>query len=392
VDSGRGRLTPELRRPELLVVSHTVVRRSGDTWLTFNRVGEIVCRLAAMGWSVTLVVKEGDSEFATFPLPSSVQVYPLRVPWSRHISFVPWLRTAVAFRRARHALVFMPSLLAALSTLPLARRAVMYAGGSWGLRDDFPPWRGRLETLAARRVSHVIVAGEALRAHFLPYARSLELCVPHVHEDVAARLRDRRPTGARANEPPRVLYVGGFNVLKGIRELLHAARTLPGIEFRLVGQVEDDELAAEIAAASEALPNLSFGRYREWDSLREEYAWANILALPSYTEGFPRILYEAAAYGLALVTTPVGGIPARLSDGRDALFVEVGSGDSLVRALERLAADPQLTAELAVAARTTLGTSFQDGDAADQLDRALRERRRAPAAAREPALRVARWR
>jgi glycosyltransferase involved in cell wall biosynthesis len=361
-----------LRRRRLLIVSHAVVRRSGDTWFTFNRAGEVAARLDALGWKVTLVAREASSELATYPLRRSIDVCGLRAPWSRGTRLGPWLMAAAELVRAPRAVVSMPSLFAALTTFPLGRRAVMYAGGSWGLRADFPAWRGRLEVLAARRVSHVVVAGEALGERFAPYACSLELCVPHVHAEVAARLQDPSATDGAAGGPPRVLFVGGINPLKGIRELLYAARALPDVAFRLVGQTEDDQLAEEVRSASEALPNLSFGRYREWEQLREEYEWANILALPSYTEGFPRILYEGAAFGLALVTTPVGGIPARLRDGCDSLFVGVGSGDSLVQALRRLAKSPTLRLELARGARATLSTSFQEGDAAEQLDRALR--------------------
>jgi glycosyltransferase involved in cell wall biosynthesis len=359
-------------RAKLLVVSHTLVGRSGGRWLTFSRVGEIVDRLVALGWEVTVVGREGRVAFTTYPLADEVRVIALRAPWTRRATLGSWAATARALWSMPRVLVFMPSLFSALCVCVLGRRAIVYTGGSWGLRKDFPRWRARLELLAAQRASALIVAGDALLEHFRPHARAVELCVPHVHHEVVERLRDGMSIEESKGDALRVLFVGGVNPLKGVRELLVGVETLPDVEFRVVGQIEDETLGAELARAAATRNNLLVEGYQEWDKLREHYIWANVLALPSHTEGFPRVAYEAVAFGLALVLTPVGGIAARLIDGVDALLVDVGHAPSLLDALRMLAANPERRRVLAQAARATLSTSFTGSDAAEQLQRALR--------------------
>ncbi len=72
----------------------------------------------------------------------------------------------------------------------------------------------------------------------------------------------------------------------------------------------------------------------------------SILVVPSFSEGFPRGIYEAGSQGLALITTPVGGIPYALENNRDALFVAPGDSDGLADALERCAKQPELVSQL----------------------------------------------
>jgi glycosyltransferase involved in cell wall biosynthesis len=65
----------------------------------------------------------------------------------------------------------------------------------------------------------------------------------------------------------------------------------------------------------------------------------------SWTEGVPQILFESFVAGLPVVATAVGGVPDAV--GEDALLVPPGDAEAPARALERLAADPQLRRRLA---------------------------------------------
>jgi glycosyltransferase involved in cell wall biosynthesis len=80
-------------------------------------------------------------------------------------------------------------------------------------------------------------------------------------------------------------------------------------------------------------------------------AAADILVLPSLSEGRPNVVLEAHACGLPVVATNVGGTPELLEDGVNGLLVPVGDSDALAGALRRLATDHDLRLRLGVAAR-----------------------------------------
>jgi glycosyltransferase involved in cell wall biosynthesis len=67
---------------------------------------------------------------------------------------------------------------------------------------------------------------------------------------------------------------------------------------------------------------------------------AKLFALPSHDEGLPIALLEAMAAGLAIVTTPVGGIPEVIRDGYNGLLVAPGNVEGLADQLAVLVGDP----------------------------------------------------
>jgi glycosyltransferase involved in cell wall biosynthesis len=78
---------------------------------------------------------------------------------------------------------------------------------------------------------------------------------------------------------------------------------------------------------------------------------ADVIVLPSYAEGLPMALLEGMAYGLAVLSTNVGGIPELVSEGRDGIPIEPGDIDALVRAMHKLSADKLLAEHMGRAAR-----------------------------------------
>lgn len=351
-------------RRRLTVVSHVFVARDGGRWLAKNRVAQIIDALAECGWRVTVVAREGGrAPFLTDPLPASVDVIALG---SRGRGS---LAAARAVGRSDAVLAFHPSLLGAVSGIYAGSRAVLYAGNSWAQLAGSSRWRVALETLAARRALHVLAAGDAVCERFRRVTDAASPCVPIVPEEVARRLRTEVPAAERAAAPLRVLFVGSVAREKGARELVAALSELGNaVECRVVGNPIDEELVQQLRS----LPNAEVLGYCEWDVLRREYEWADVLALPSYAEGFPRVAYEAAAYGAALVVTPVGGLPHRLADGASALLVPPGDAEALARALRRLVDEPDLKVELANGAVAALAPVFADPHPAAQFDRLLR--------------------
>ena len=168
-------------------------------------------------------------------------------------------------------------------------------------------------------------------------------------------VRRFRPRGEAPPGEPVAVCVSRMLWDKGLGELVAAAGRLKergvALRVRLIGPGDDnpaaipqDTLAAwaregtvEIAGASDDIPG--------------DYADAHIAVLPSYREGLPKSLLEAAACGLPMVSTDVPGCREVCRDGETGLLVPARSVEPLADALARLAEDPSLRRTYGIAAR-----------------------------------------
>ena len=87
--------------------------------------------------------------------------------------------------------------------------------------------------------------------------------------------------------------------------------------------------------------------------VRHELADADVLLLPSLSEGISNAALEAMAAGRVVVTTDCGGMTEVVSDGLDGFVVAVGDTAAMADTLTRLSGDPQLRNEVARRAGAT---------------------------------------
>jgi glycosyltransferase involved in cell wall biosynthesis len=102
----------------------------------------------------------------------------------------------------------------------------------------------------------------------------------------------------------------------------------------------------------------------EWlghvDDMPDLLRSVDVVVLPSYREGLPKGLIEAAACGLPLVATDVPGCREVVTDGVDGLLVPVRDSGALASAIERLCEDPALRKRLGDAARQKALAEFDE--------------------------------
>ena len=150
---------------------------------------------------------------------------------------------------------------------------------------------------------------------------------------------------------------------KGVREFCTAAATLQtegvAARFALVGGLDDENPAA---VPESWLREQHSRGIVEWWGLREDmvavYAAAHGVCLPSYREGLPTVLLEAAACGCALVATDVPGCREVVRDGDTGLLVPPHNPMALAAALRTLILDPGLCARLSAAAHKRVAEEF----------------------------------
>lgn len=87
---------------------------------------------------------------------------------------------------------------------------------------------------------------------------------------------------------------------------------------------------------------VEFTGYIVGDSKKRRFEEASIYCMCSYVEGFPMVVLEAWAHSIAVVTTPVGGLPDVIEEGRNCLTFPFGDSDALTLQLEKLVENEQL--------------------------------------------------
>ncbi|YCO03451.1 glycosyltransferase family 4 protein [Vibrio sp. VNB-15] len=153
-----------------------------------------------------------------------------------------------------------------------------------------------------------------------------------------------------------VIFVARLLKDKGVREYIDAGRILKErevpVELLLVGSIDpanpssmtDHEI--ELASKNGYVNVLGFR-----SDIAECYRNANIACLPSYREGLPKSLIEAAASGLPIITTHVPGCRQMVHGGENGILVPEKNSILLAEAIEKLAYDSEMRTKMGIRSR-----------------------------------------
>ena len=151
-----------------------------------------------------------------------------------------------------------------------------------------------------------------------------------------------------------VLTVGTVCERKGQIDLIDAVARLdePSASRTKCFVVGDraSEYSARLERARQALPTARRARVEivaETPDIARYYAASDVFVCSSRFESFPRVILEAMAAGLPIVTTPVYGIAEQVRENVNALCYAPGDVETLARHLERLQREPSLRRALA---------------------------------------------
>ena len=294
------------------------------------------------------------------------ETYAVALPWTPSLASGVWrVRAASAAireveRRAQVVIVQLP-----FATFPalfhartprvyhvcsdiarIARTSPAYAGATRGLAVT----AGSITHAAHRYLTSRARTRTVTNGHEL-YQR---LKQPPGSSLVSASLFSREVGSVTRRRPPdapfRVLFVGYLRPEKNFAVLFRAFTRLiadvPNAELYVVGaEAPLDrgssrlvlELLKPIRERVTFTGHLAFG-----PDLFQCYADADVLALPSSSEGTPRVLMEARAFGCPVIASDVGGIPTSISDGHDGLLAPPDDAAAWHRALVAVAKDTEL--------------------------------------------------
>lgn len=174
------------------------------------------------------------------------------------------------------------------------------------------------------------------------------------------------PPSAMVARSVRFLLVARMLKDKGIREFAEAARIVrlrfPETEFQLLGAVDaanSNSIPAEEIKAWEAQGLVRY--LGKTDDVRPYLAAADCVVLPSYREGVPRSLLEAAAMARPIIATDAVGCRDVVDDGINGLLCQVGNADDLAEKMMRMIDfSPRQRVEMGAAGRRKVEAEFDE--------------------------------
>ena len=339
------------------------------------------------GYEIDVVTSPGDG-IAEFESAEGVMVHALPMP--RAITpgrdLVTLARLTALLRKLKpdlvHAHTPKGGLLGMLAARGAGVRARIYHLRGLALATATGPKRAILETTERTScgvATRIICNAHSLRAEAL----DLGLCPPEKIEvplagsgngvDSANRFNPAKlEAGTRESVrkelgiPQGALVVGFVGRLvgdKGVVELAQAWSVLreerPDAHLLVVGRFEEkDEVPPTVRQDLEGDERVHLAGFVEGKDLARYYAATDVVALPTYREGFPNVPLEAAAMKLPVVATRVSGCVDAVEDGKTGLLVEAKDAGGLLEALRTYAGNPGLRRAHGDAGRTRVTTLF----------------------------------
>ncbi len=170
-------------------------------------------------------------------------------------------------------------------------------------------------------------------------------------------------------------FKGVDTVLKALPQIL---KTLPGLQYVVVGEGEIKAKLSTFAAQLGIAENVSFVGEVTDSELADFYRLCDAFVLPSRGqelrgeiggEGFGRVYVEAALAGKPVIGSRCGGASEAVLDGKTGLLVNPASTEEVAEAVLAILCNPRLAAEMGFAGRTWALDTFSE----DALSRSLKE-------------------
>ena len=165
-----------------------------------------------------------------------------------------------------------------------------------------------------------------------------------------------RGSGVNTSEFPQIIDTNKIPVVmlasrllwdKGVGEFVGAAKRLRAenikAKFVIVGDIDkENPMSIPVATIKQWVSE----GYIDWkghsNSMPEILSSASIVCLPSYREGLPKVLLEAAAVGRPLIATDVPGCREIVKNGENGILVKLKNIDSLYNAIKLLVLNKEM--------------------------------------------------
>lgn len=147
-----------------------------------------------------------------------------------------------------------------------------------------------------------------------------------------------------------VLFVGALEKVKNIPNLLRAAKLVlvacPRTLFVIIGSGPEKSNLEKLCRELGISPNIKFMGIIPYGELPAYYAACDLVVLPSWSEGFSRILMEASLSAKPIVATDVGGAREAIVDNETGYIVEIANSEQMADRIQKLLESPQIARKM----------------------------------------------
>jgi len=213
----------------------------------------------------------------------------------------------------------------------------------WGIQSQ-------LEAFCLPRFAGVVCISKYTQQQVSDLAKKTWL-LPNATENL---FFEPRTTAIDPSAPPLVLVVANVDSRKNQNTLIQAldplARKLK-FSVRFYGRCGKDPYGKEFRSLIEARPWCSWGGMIGRENLRDEFARATALFLPTREDNCPMVVLEAQASGVPVIASNVGGVPDLVENGVTGLLTNPDLPLTMPIALEKILTDKALAVRLAEGGR-----------------------------------------
>lgn len=344
----------------LLIVSHTEHFRQGDRFVGWGPTIREIDHLATLFDSVVHIAPVYLREAPESSLPyraSNITVCPVTPAGGSSFqqklgilraypSYFSVIRQEMAQADVAHircpANISMLALLALSAQRTLQRRWVKYAG-NWQ-PEGREAWSYRFQRWWLRHNLHRgVVTINGVWAGQPPHVHSfVNPCLSEEELQEGRRLAENKVM----ERPLRLLFVGNLSTAKGVHHALKALRlALDRGAHALMEFIGDGPERPAFEQMAHDLNLCDSAKFHGWvprSELSAYYGRAHLLLLPSRTEGWPKVLSEAMAFGVVPLASAVGSIPQYLSEAQTGRAIPAEAVERYADAVLEYASRPEM--------------------------------------------------
>jgi phosphatidylinositol alpha-1,6-mannosyltransferase len=242
------------------------------------------------------------------------------------------------------------------------------------------PWKEWLADLVFRNAELVIANSASTAATIKKITPELNPMVltPGVHVAAMISKEEARVKLGIGADEEIILSVGRLIKRKGFDLLLEATEKLKDRENVRTVIIGDGQELPNLKQLAEHLKHrVTFITDAKDEDLALWYAAADLFCLPAResstdVEGFGIVYLEAAAHGLPVLATNVGGVSEAVVDGETGILIPPDDAEKLAEELRRLLSDPQLRSLLGQTGRDRVSQDFTWTSRWERLNKALK--------------------
>jgi glycosyltransferase involved in cell wall biosynthesis len=170
-----------------------------------------------------------------------------------------------------------------------------------------------------------------------------------------------------------IIFVGRLIYAKGIQDLIEAYKDLRARAYDIhLSIVGDGAYAKELETMGQGY-GVGFAGELDHAGVMAMLRMSDIFVNPSYSEGLPTSVMEAASVGLPIIASDVGGTNEIITDDESGLLYKAGDVSQLTRMLRYLLDNPDRRKTFGERAKATVAEKFDWDKITDQYESLLKE-------------------